>query len=230
MGNGSGNNFDAVVGRSNEIIVQPINTDNINKIAIDCEKILQSSETVKIGSQIDLDNADTVLTAIKSKIKELEKSKKELTEPLEKVKKRVIELYRQPMDMLYQAEKLLKRSILFFHDKQEKERLAKEEKLRQRMEAKAQKAEEKGELERAEELREESLLQSVAPAIEKPKSISFQDRWYASVINEAQVPNEYKIVDVKKLDAVARATKGSISIPGVVFKVEKIVKSRGSNG
>ena len=41
--------------------------------------------------------------------------------------------------------------------------------------------------------------------------------WHAEVVDEALVPREFWLIDQTKLDALARATKGPSTIPGVRF-------------
>jgi len=48
------------------------------------------------------------------------------------------------------------------------------------------------------------------------KGMSVRRVWKARVVDESQVPREYLVVDQSKLDAVMKATKGSMKIPGVV--------------
>jgi hypothetical protein len=59
---------------------------------------------------------------------------------------------------------------------------------------------------------------TVAP---KAAGVSMRKVWRAKVIDIDKVPREYMTVDQASLDAVAKATKGKIKIPGVEF-VEEI--------
>ena len=211
---------------NNIIEIAPIKTEHIESLTIDCQKLLQNSETLAIATQTDLDNANTILKIVKTKIKELDEDRKNLTQPLEKVKKSIIAKYKPALEMLAKAEGYIKRGIIAFSEKIEVERRKQEEKLRKQMEAKAMKAEDKGKVEKAEEIRQQAELTTVAPTVEKPSNISFTERWYAVVSDDKAVPREYLSIDQAKLDAVARATKGSISIPGVIFKSEKVVRAR----
>lgn len=65
-----------------------------------------------------------------------------------------------------------------------------------------------------------------ATVTEAPKAagISYRDVWEAEVTDKSKVPLEYMEVNMSALNAVARATKGTINIPGVKF-VKKTVSS-----
>jgi len=52
-----------------------------------------------------------------------------------------------------------------------------------------------------------------------------QKVWKFRVTNEALIPREYMTPDMVKIGGVARATKGSIQIPGVEIYSEDIVKA-----
>jgi hypothetical protein len=67
---------------------------------------------------------------------------------------------------------------------------------------------------------------TIAPVAVKQAGESTRDIWHFRVIDAALVPNEYKIVNEKALDGIAKATKGSIVIPGVEFYAEKTLAMR----
>lgn len=136
----------------NDIVLSPIKTDMIENLTLDCKKILQNSEGLAIASQVDLDNSNVVLKIVKQKIKELEESRKNITQPIMLAKKRVDELYKVPLEMLEKAENLIKRGMITFTEKIERERQKQEEELRRKMLEKAEKAEAKGKVEKAEEI------------------------------------------------------------------------------
>jgi hypothetical protein len=56
----------------------------------------------------------------------------------------------------------------------------------------------------------------------KAKGLAMKTLWYAKVVNADIVPNEYKVVNEKALDDIAKATKGAIKIPGVEFYSKSI--------
>lgn len=64
-----------------------------------------------------------------------------------------------------------------------------------------------------------------APKVDKVKGVSYRESWFADVEDFSKLPDDYKLPDTSKLNKVANATKGSIVIPGVVFKSKKILSS-----
>ena len=73
------------------------------------------------------------------------------------------------------------------------------------------------------------LPEPVAPLVSgPPKSLetdlgntSFRTDWKAELVNPSLLPREYLMPDETKINAVVRASKGSIQIPGVrIFSVE----------
>lgn len=58
--------------------------------------------------------------------------------------------------------------------------------------------------------------------VPKTKGTTMRESWKAVVTDPDKVPREYLIVNEKALDALAKATKGSMKIPGVEFRKEFI--------
>lgn len=64
---------------------------------------------------------------------------------------------------------------------------------------------------------------------EKPKAsgVSMREVWTARVTDPLKVPREYLEINMKALNAVAKATKGAVQIPGVVFEKSYSSTARG---
>jgi len=99
---------------------------------------------------------------------------------------------------------------------------AEEEKARKEAEsmaALAAEAEESGDSETAQEaIIAATLAQATVSVMPKSKGTAMRELWSAVVVDPSLVPREYLIVNQKALDALARATKGSVTIPGVKFE------------
>jgi hypothetical protein len=65
-----------------------------------------------------------------------------------------------------------------------------------------------------------------APKVEKVAGVSYRENWTAEVVDFSLLPDVYKLPDMVKLNKQAKATKNSVPIPGVVFKMEKILASK----
>lgn len=220
-------------------------------VTVDKDEIAKSTDVIQLARKADViietdeqcNEASAILSEIKKRSKELDDQRKSITKPLDDAKKQIMDLFRHPLDLLSRAENHLKNLILNYTT--EKERKAREEaerlrklaeaeaeKERKRLEAQMKKAEEKGKLEKVEELKAkvEEVVNTpiIVPTVEveKPKGISYREKWYAEVVDFKVLPDEYKIPNQQALDKVAQATKGTIQIPGVIFKKEQIVVAR----
>jgi hypothetical protein len=190
---------------------------------------------IKIANQTDYTTAGEYLKSIKNAAAELDDLRKSMTRPLDESKKRIMDFFRKPMDILEKAEAAIKRSMLTYQDEQE--RLRKEEEARlaelQRKEAekllkKAEKAEEKGNADKADELRESaqqlsSVTPVVAPAVEGVAGVNTKTVWKFKIVDVNLIPREYMLPNDKMLGDVARATKGTLKVAGVEFYPEKVI-------
>lgn len=227
--------------KENNNIQVIINTEEQKKKYSDVPALVKKAE-ITIKSQAELDLATEILKEIKSRYKELETQRKEITAPLDKAKKAVMDLFRTPLENLEKAEKKLKAGITAYTAEMERkareeqlrlQKLAEEEaeKERKKLEAKIKRAEESGKVDKVEELQaqKEAIapieVPVITPQVEKPKGIAFREVWSAEVVDINQLPREYLIPDMQKLNKVAQATKGTISIPGVKFIMQKVVVS-----
>lgn len=222
------------------------------QVSINTDEISKSTNVIELARKADLEikndeqakTASEILSDIKKKYKELEEQRKSITKPIDDAKKQVMALYKAPMELLERAERHLKGLILKFQEEKERKareeaerirRLAEEEaeKQRKKLEAQIQKAQDKGKVEKVEELIEKKneientpiIIPNIVPS--KPAdNISFKEIWKAVVVDFKELPDEYKIPNQQTLDRVAQATKGTVKIPGVVFEMQKIVVAR----
>jgi len=105
----------------------------------------------------------------------------------------------------------------------EQARIAAEEERRRKeaedMARLAAEAEASGDTDTAQEAVAEAILAEAAVTVmPKCEGTSMRAVWKAIVTDPDKVPREYLIVNQSALDALAKATKGSISIPGVRFE------------
>lgn len=196
-----------------------------------------------VNNQPEYDAAAKLLSEIKARAKELDEQRKEITKPLDDAKAKVMDLYRAPLNLLKDAETKIKNLLIDYTRRVEEAAKAEQRRLeelarkeveaeKKRIAAQIKRAEESGKLEKAEALMEKieqveaKPIPVIAPQISTPRGVSFRENWYAVVTDENLVPREYLMVNTAALDKIAKATKGSIKIAGVDFKMEKIVASR----
>ena len=218
-----------------------IDTEQVSK-QTDVAVLCKNAE-ITISNQGDYDSAATILKTVKSRFKEIDEQRKEITKPLDAAKKSVMELFNLPLKALEKAESFLKNGMINYTTEQEikareeqlrLQKLADQESAKQKkiLDEKIARAEASGKTEKAEELQQQKeniipiIAPVIAPQIETPKGVSFKENWSAVVTDANLVPREWCIPDIKALNDVAKATKGTKQITGVEFKMEKILSSR----
>ena len=226
-----------------EIKVAPINVELVKAGTDDVPVLFAKTQQLIINSQEKYETASVILKDVKARAVELDKQLKAITTPLDTAKKAVMDLFRKPLEMLEDAERTIKRSMIEYTEIQEakaREEQARLQKLadekaereRKKIEANISRAQASGKTEKVESLQEqkEAIETIVVPTvqIETPKvqGVSFKLQYKAVVEDFNLLPNEYKLPNQSALNKVANATKGSIKIPGVKFISEKILASR----
>lgn len=227
---------------SNPIKVDPIDVsiasiEDTKSVAILGEA---SGLAAHIISQESYEIAADLRTKVRARLKWLEDTRKSITQPLDQAKKAVMDLFRKPTEKYEQALNVIDKAMIAYDEAEEKKRLAEEERLRKEaekkkadLEKKAEEARASGKEDKADKYEEKAaniVTPTLAPTAEKPKGIQYRDHWTAEVVNFEKLPNDYKIANMPMLNKVAQATKGTLQIPGVVFKKEKIVASRTTQG
>ena len=218
---------------------------DVQEQALACEKMLRVAREFVIDTPEMLDTAADELKKIKAKSKDLEDQRKRMTKPLDDSKKQIMDFFRGPLQFLADAESAIKRAMLTFSREQERKRqeaeAAAREKARkeqERLEARAKAAAEKGQEEKAEQLMQqaESVPVPIVPqAAQAPAGISMRETWRAEVVDKmalikavaaGEVPDLVLIVDMKVLNAQARALKSALRYPGVQAVSEQTVAAR----
>jgi|GEM_PF-545683 len=220
------------------------------------DKYLEKAQEFSIATVDDYHQAGEELKIIKAKSNDLEKLRKDITRPLDESKKNVMALFRPALEKLDQAEKLIKKQMLIFQQEQEHKRREQEELLRKQAEAEqrrreklaerqAEKARERGDEERAQEILDNVPnipLPSVQAEEIKSDGISTRKVWKAKVTNftalvQACLDNPewlgdgvgegYIIPNEKLLGEIARSTKGTVKIPGVdIYSYDTVAAGR----
>lgn len=103
---------------------------------------------------------------------------------------------------------------------QERKRKEAEELARIAAEAEAQGDEETA----AEAVAVAAMTEATVTTAPKAAGVSMRETWVAKVTDKSKVPLEYMEVNISALNAVAKATKGKLNIPGVEF-VKEVISS-----
>jgi hypothetical protein len=215
------------------IDVPVIDTKKADEAVKEAALCLSDVKTIAIRTPEQLQSAGDVSNKIKTRIKQLDTERKELTKPLDEVKTKIMDKYRPALEQLTQAQRLIDGVIAGYLEEQrkiqqEKQRKADEEarKEKERAEAKAKEWAAKGNDKKAEEWLDKSET-VVAPVIQAPDTkaagISTREDWDFEISDASLIPREYLIPDEKAIRAFVKATKGKKEIPGVKIISKTII-------
>lgn len=184
--------------------------------------------------------AGEILKMVKGRYQQIEAKRKEMTNPLDEAKKRIMDFFRQPLERLSETERNIKAGMVRFTQEQERLRKIEQDRLqaiareeqRQRdelLEKQIAEAQERGD-EKIAEVLLESASQATIPIVpsEKPQveGIKTITRWKYRIIDEALIPREYLIPNEKLLASVAASTKGAVKVAGIEFYPESTIASK----
>ncbi len=220
-----------------------MNTETESKIK-GTEIILQKAELLVIKNTDDYCFASEELKNIKKSAKQLDEQRKSLTKPLDESKKKIMAMFKAPTEYLEKAEAIIKKTMVTYQQEEERLRREEEEMLKNEAEAKAE-AERQRLLKKADDnFEDEDKVKEIIKDIDEVKvervrvdttfdkdmkkltGSTMIDKWCFKIINEKEVPREYLMVDEKKIGAVARATKGTVTIPGVEIFNDPQIKQK----
>lgn len=218
--------------------IKPIDVSIVKQAEKDTQLIVREASALVIRTQNDFELAGTLRMKIKGKIKELDEKRKSITQPLDLAKKNIMALFNPIIESLTAGVGIIDKGVIVFTEEQDRkareaQAKADEEarKAREKAEARARELEAQGKTEKAQAMQEKAdaiIAPVIMAATPKVAGQAIKEVWYAEVTDFKALTDDYKLVDQSKLDKVAQATKGNISIPGVVFKSRKIVSGRAS--
>jgi len=203
---------------------------------------LQRITEVNITSKEDYIRANHILKQIKKKEKELLNIRLSITRPLDDSKAKIIDFFRPTQENLARVKNIYNNAMIKWHQEQENKRIAEEkrlqkkkkkeeEKKRQSLLKRAEKQREKGNIEKAEELKEKAEdIYIPSPVVisdePKPKGTYIIKTWKYKVIDISKVDRKWLIPNDKMLTDFARATKGQVPIEGIEFYCIETIANR----
>lgn len=189
----------------------------------------------KISSTEDAADVAQIMNEAGRILAEIEKARKTITRPIDEAKKNVMTIFNnlthKPELVEAEAKTLLRdwqKECKKRDDEATAAANAEAERERQRL---LKRADNVKTPEKALSLRRQAEL-ITAPVIvsEKIDGVQFAENWTYRVIDEAMIPREYLIIDTKKINAIVKATKGSLIIPGLEIYADDVVKNmKGEN-
>lgn len=189
--------------------------DEANKLQVYAQNLtITTNDDVKLAT-----NDLSLLSKLK---KAIEEKRKEYVTPINDHIKAVNETFKTILVPVEEADKITRQKVMAYQREQDCIRLAQEEVNRLRIEAAKKEMELKGELTESVNLVEVVEVQKKVNA--DMGSLGTMKIWKFEVIDKALVPEDYKQIDMVKVGAVVRASKGGVSIPGIRIFSEETLK------
>jgi len=176
------------------------------------ELIVREARAVVVQDEDSLTAAVDFLGKIATAKKEVDSRRRFFVDPLNQQVKNINDLFRRYGDPLGEADRIVRNKVLVYQA--EEARRVAEEQQKALEEAKAQ-------AEEASKHPTEEFVPIPINIVEEPEktvradagSATTRQVWTFKIVDPSQVPDEYKVVDEKKIAAVVKA--GVRSIPGV---------------
>jgi hypothetical protein len=183
------------------------------------------TEAPEIGSDEQFGEADALLQEMKALAKEAEELRFSITRPIDDHKKDVMQFFKTTItDALGEAVTQFERALRIYQKEQEEarriaqaEEAEKARKQQERLDRRADSAEEKGQHEKAANLREQAdaVVPVATTSAPKAKGVRASENWTFEIINEDAIPREHMIPNEKSIRGVVKAMKGKTNIPGI---------------
>jgi len=206
------------------------------------QDLTKQATSIVIKDQLQYGRANNFLRAVKDLQKEIHNTFDPIVSAAYKTHQEASSKRKEHLMPAVSAEIVVKNKMIMYDDKMEAIRReeqrkidakarVEEERKRKELAARAEKWAAKGKIAKAEELQEQAEeVEVVAPVvavkIEKIKGVSYSYTYSVDTVDDIdKVPREYMEVNIPALNKIAQATKGSIKIPGITFKVTKKMSS-----
>lgn len=102
----------------NEVIQVIVDDEALTHIDT-AETLSENIRNLKITNGQEYKNSAEVLKKIKTLSKQIDNCRKDITKPIDDLKKKVINFFKEPLLELSEGEKILKKAILTYHQQQE---------------------------------------------------------------------------------------------------------------
>ncbi len=218
-------------------------TLDTEKALVEFKREITFPDTFVIKTTTDYVDAGETLKDIKSRQKKLDELKKSATRPIDEAKKAILALFADPEQRLKSAEVHLKQALNAYNARIEEARLVEQARLRdlqrkeqERLLARAKKAEEQGNFDKAQDLQDRVEFMPVPIVVmdtEKVKGISTRTTWHAEVTDLGKLvqavasgtwPLSLVEPNMKVLANLATSLRDQANIPGVrIFSEQGVV-------
>lgn len=224
-----------------------IETPEVKQLETETALLLTQAKEFRVTTPEQYQAAGNELMRIKGVRKKVDELFDPIVKRAHEAHKAALAAKKQLTDPLDQAEKAIKQALLVYNQEQQRKAKEEEERLRKLAEEQAAierekllkqavKAEQNGNVDKADELLEQAenvipLTPIVTPQIQKIEGIATRKIWKAVVENPQLVPAyfngvELRTINQSALNKLAQMTSGNVQVPGVRFVQEETLAAR----
>lgn len=172
----------------------------------DVNSLEVKANQLEITDEKSMVEASSILGVIASTKKRFEDVRKFFTKPLNDHVRNIKDQFKAQAEPLNRADKIIRTKVLKYNQEQERKRKEEEERLRKLVEEANKKAQEYA------EITGEEHIPIVIPQTEVKQSVksnlgttTIKKVWTFEVVNENEIPREYLVLDVKKVNEAIKA-------------------------
>jgi len=211
--------------------------EQIEVIKKDTMTLENKAKQLVVKTNEDFEIAGTLLKMVKGLRKQVGNTFDPIIKANYDAHKKAIEKKKEAEAPIIHAENMIKPKMASYMQEIERKRLEEQ----RRLEAEARKKAEEEALAEAERLESEGAMDEVDAILDEPlevapivmqddrpkvEGVSVRQNWKFVIEDESKIPDEYKIIDERKIGAVVRALKDKANIAGVKVYCEKTIASK----
>lgn len=193
-----------------------IETKEVAVVKGQATKALATAQELTIASPDEMVKATDLLSKMKTVAKMIKERKEAITKPLSEALNSARDLFKPIESNLADAEALVKRKMLDYNDKVEREAQAKADKIAKDLES--------GKIKETTAIKKMEAVPQVQSSVQgKVGAVSTKILKKYRVVDESKLPREFLMPDMGK---ITEAIKAGQIVPGAEMYEEKIISAR----
>ena len=192
------------------------------KLETQRDLLLQGFMSLEVVDEPTQGQAAAGLAQLRTFMKQTEENRKELVKPLNDHVKFINGRFETLLRPIKEAENYLELQIRKYRQRIEDARRKEQDRLQRLQERREERAEAAGKPSPIPEVIAPLVTGNIKTVETVNGKVSFRTDWKAEIVDEAKLPREYLMPDVIKINAVVKAQRGTIQIPGVRIYTEEV--------
>ena len=193
------------------------------ELEIKSQGIVAQAAGVLVVDQASFDRATDMLKQLKGMMGAVSETFGPMAKKAHDAHKEILAQQKKFMEPLEAADAKLRMRSTAWWNEQERIRKAAEAEARRKAEdealARAQEAQDAGNLQAAERaITEKPVVDLSDVQVASKNGVTFATQYVATIVDISKIPLEYMIPDMVKINAMVRASKGTVVIPGVLVE------------